>query len=87
MESSSIILWVILYVSGFAMNIAFFTLFGRMIGFDYSGPKDYSNYDDWSDNTQAYTTFSLMWPIMDTILIVWGFWTVLTGITRVFIKS
>lgn len=75
------------YILGFIFNVAFFSMLGKTIGFDYSGPKDYANCDDWDNNAQAYTAFSMMWPVTDSLLILWGVWIILTKLTGIFIKS
>jgi hypothetical protein len=82
-----VLIIIITYIIGFVLNVALFATFGKAMGFDYSAPKDYSNCDDWDGNVQAYTAFSLGWPIIDTFLILWGLWTALTKLTGVFVKS
>lgn len=79
------ITYTIIYIVGFILMLLFYIKFGKKIGFDYSGPKTYSNFDDWNNNTEAYTCFSLFWPITMTILSIAGLWKLLTKITSYFI--
>lgn len=63
---------IILYLLGMILTFGFWAKFGKVIGFDYSGEKTYVNYDDWDSNSQAYTAFSICWPIMVPILLIAG---------------
>jgi len=74
------------YIIVVLITIYFFTKYGKKIGFDYSGPHD-PWYNDWSNNTQAYTAFGLLWPIMIPILVLYGGWKLLTMFTGKFIKN
>jgi CRISPR/Cas system-associated endonuclease/helicase Cas3 len=75
------------YIIGFILSIIFLSTFGKKIGIDYSGEKNYVNYDDWDSNKTAYTTFSLVWPFFYLILIIGGFWYLLTSLTSLIIKD
>jgi hypothetical protein len=41
---------------------------------NYDGPKDYSNYDDYISNAQAYLSFSIAWPIFIPVNILKFLW-------------
>jgi hypothetical protein len=76
MSISNILLLILIYFVGFVLSLLFWIKFGKELGFDYDVPKDYSNYDDWDSNAEAYSAFSLFWfidmPIIFTYL-VWRF--------------
>ena len=66
---------MIIYPIGFLLTLTFFKYFGVKIGFDYNGfanSKDW--YDDWESNEQAFTTFSIFWPIIIPMLLILGSW-------------
>jgi len=76
-----------IYILGFILSIIFLSIFGKKIGIDYSEEKNYVNYDDWDSNKTAYTAFSFVWPVFYLILIIGGFWYLLTLFTSIFIKD
>ena len=82
-----IVYGILIYILGFIITAKVFAKFGKLMGIDYSGEKDYSNYDDWDNNTDAYTTFSIFWPIVFIIFLIVALWLVLTRITGFFIKK
>ena len=84
MESKTMI---IIYVVGFVVNLLFWIKFGKKLGFDYSGPKTYANCDDWNSNAEAFTAWSLFWPITSTIFLICGFLLLLTKMTEFLIKK
>jgi hypothetical protein len=63
----------ILYLIGVGLTFLFFKKFGKRIGFDYDVEKTYANQDDWNSNAEAYTAFSIGWPVMIPILCLFGF--------------
>ena len=65
-------MFIITYIIGFIITLFLFIKFGKKIGFDYDVEKTYVNYDDWSSNAQAYTFFSLFWPIVVPMLTIIG---------------
>lgn len=60
---------IIIYIIGFLLTLTFFKLFGVKIGFDYTNN---TSYDDWHSNEQAFTAFSLFWPIIIPMLLIIG---------------
>jgi hypothetical protein len=78
---------LIVYVLGFICTVAFLNKFGKRIGIDYSAPKDYSNYDDWDSNEQAYTAFGIFWPLVISLLLLAGGWTIAVRLTSWIIKN
>ena len=66
---------MIIYPIGFLLTLTFFKYFGVKIGFDYTrNANDIDWYDDWNSNEQAFTAFSLFWPIIIPMLLVMGIW-------------
>jgi len=80
-------IYIITYIVGFISTLIFFIKLGKKIGFDYNSPKCYANQDDWDNNAEAYTAFSLLWPISITVLLLFGFFELLILITKYFIKD
>ena len=80
------ILYIIIYVVGYFLTILFFKKFGKKIGLDYSGPRTYANYDDWGSNAEAYTFFSVFWPIVMSVLSIFGIIKLLQMLTNKIIK-
>jgi hypothetical protein len=66
---------ITIYIIGFLLTLTFFKYFGVKIGFDYTrNANDIDWYDDWDSNEQAFTAFSLFWPIIIPMLLVMGIW-------------
>jgi hypothetical protein len=64
---------MIIYPIGFLLTLTFFKYFGKRIGFDYDKYASEGGwYDDWESNAQAFTAFSVCWPITMTMLLVIG---------------
>lgn len=57
--------WTLLaiYVIGFFISLVIWSMFGKKYWTDYDAEKTYVDYDDWSSNEEAYTAFSLGWPV------------------------
>jgi len=67
--------WIAIYVIGFFVSLIVWSIFGKKYWVDYNQEKTYANYDDWSSNAEAYTAFSLGWPITAAVAILrltWG---------------
>ena len=62
---------ITIYIIGFLLTLTFFKYFGVKIGFDYDNERDE---DDWRSNTQAFTAFSICWPIIIPMLLILGSW-------------
>ena len=60
---------VTIYLIGFFITLTFFKYFGTKIGFDYDNERDE---DDWRSNVQAFTAFSLCWPVIIPMLLILG---------------
>lgn len=80
------ILYIIVYIVGYFLTLLFFKRFGKKLGFDYSEPKTYANYDDWGSNEKAYTFFAICWPIVMGILAIAGITNLLMKLTNKIIK-
>jgi hypothetical protein len=65
-------MFIITYIIGFIITLFLFIKFGKKLGINYDVEKTYVNYDDWDSNAQAYTCFSLFWPIVLPILTIFG---------------
>ena len=64
---------VTIYIIGFFITLTFFKYFGVKIGFDYTrNANDIDWYDDWESNEQAFTAFSIFWPIIIPMLLILG---------------
>jgi hypothetical protein len=61
---------MIIYPIGFLLTLTFFKYFGLKIGFDYDNRK--MEWDDWDSNEQAFTTFSIFWPVIIPMLLILG---------------
>ena len=60
---------VTIYIIGFFITLTFFKYFGLKIGFDYDSERDE---DDWRSNAQAFTAFSICWPLIIPMLLILG---------------
>ena len=95
MKTEQIFLMIAVYIVGFILTLLFYKIFGKKIGFDYSGPQRFkrksfffdNDYDDWDSNATAYTSFSLVWVITVPILLIMGSWALLITLTRKIIKD
>ena len=58
-----IFLYIAIYVVGFLATLVFLIFFGKKNGINYDVPRNYTNYDDYSSNGEAYLSFSLVWFI------------------------
>ena len=58
-----IFLYIAIYVVGFLATLVFLIFFGKKNGINYDVPRNYTNYDDYSSNGEAYLAFSLVWFI------------------------
>jgi hypothetical protein len=64
---------ITIYIIGFLLTLTFFKYFGVKIGFDYDKYASEGGwYDDWENNEQAFTAFSIFWPVMIPMLLVLG---------------
>jgi len=64
---------ITIYIIGFFLTLTFFKYFGVKIGFDYDrNENEIHGWDDWDSNEQAFTAFSLFWPIIIPMLLVMG---------------
>ena len=63
---------ITIYIIGFFLTLTFFKYFGVKIGFDYDNRK--MEWDDWESNEQAFTAFSIFWPIIIPMLLILGSW-------------
>ena len=62
----------VLYIVGALAMFAFLKYFGKKFLPDYDQEKTYADHDDWSSNAEAYTFFSLVWPLVGGILLIGG---------------
>lgn len=56
-----------IYILGYVLMLSFLITFGKKFGFDYydsNRTRDYSDYDDYDSNAEAYLTWSFGWPIL-----------------------
>lgn len=57
----NILILLVIYIIGFFISLIILHLFADC---NYDEEKDYSNYDDWDSNAQAYAAWSVGWPIL-----------------------
>lgn len=56
--------FLVLYIIGFVITLTILILFGKSkFKLNYDLPKSYANHDDYINNAQAYTCFSIIWFI------------------------
>ena len=86
-----LIAFATIYALGFVASIWFLNKYGKVFGLDYDIPKTYANMDDWENNHQAYTAFSLMWPVFYTIsaliILLRFFWHFMLTLTKPFVNN
>ena len=64
---------ITIYIIGFFLTLTFFKYFGVKIGFDYDKKEnELHGWDDWDSNEQAFTAFSIFWPIIIPMLLILG---------------
>ena len=64
---------ITIYIIGFFLTLTFFKYFGVKIGFDYDKYASEGGwYDDWESNEQAFTAFSLFWPVIIPMMLIIG---------------
>lgn len=78
---------MIIYPIGFLLTLTFFKFFGVKIGFDYDNEKTYAEYDDWDSNAHAFTTFSLMWPVIVPMLLIIGIFKIVFKFSKWYINE
>jgi len=81
------IVFSVVYVIGFSLTFVFFALFGKRIGIDYDKRDEFQDYNDWPNNESAYTAFSLCWPFIWLVTILWLIWASLVSVMGVLLKS
>jgi len=64
---------ITIYIIGFLLTLTFFKYFGVKIGFDYDKYASEGGwYDDWESNEQAFTAFSIFWPVIIPMILIIG---------------
>ena len=76
---------ITIYIIGFFLTLTFFKYVGVKIGFDYDNRK--MEWDDWESNEQAFTAFSIFWPVMIPMLLVLGIWKIVFKFGKWYIKK
>lgn len=59
---------IIFYIIGYFISLILMHLFHKQLGLDYNQPETYTDYDDWSNNAQAFAGISTCWPIFWTFV-------------------
>ncbi len=79
---------MIIYSIGFLLTLTFFKYFGVKIGFDYDKYASEGGwYDDWESNEQAFTSFSIFWPIIIPMLLILGIFKLIFKFGEWYIKK
>ena len=76
---------IVIYVVGFFVSLFIWSKFGKKYWTDYDAEKTYADYDDWSSNQEAYTAFSLGWPIFLAVFILRMTWLGLVKLCKTLI--
>ena len=62
-----------IYIVGFILTLTILKFFGKKFGFDFDSVSVEDRWpDDWDSNAEAYTAFSLFWPLTLIIGVVFG---------------
>jgi hypothetical protein len=78
----------IIYLIGFLLTLTFFKHFGTKIGFNYDRDEnELHGWDDWDSNAQAFTSFSLMWPVIVPMLLILGIFKMIFKFGKWFLKK
>jgi hypothetical protein len=76
---------ITIYIIGFFLTLTFFKYVGVKIGFDYDNRK--MEWDDWESNEQAFTAFSIFWPVIIPMLLVIGIWKIVFKFGKWFLNK
>ena len=67
------VILIISYLIGYFITIFFLSIFGERMGLGgYDEPRTYVNFDDYDSNAQAWTFWSMGWPIFSIVLLFFG---------------
>jgi hypothetical protein len=78
---------ITIYIIGFFLTLTFFKYFGVKIGFDYDKYASEGGwYDDWESNEQAFTAFSIFWPVIIPMLLIIGIFKMIFKFGKWFLK-
>jgi len=79
---------ITIYIIGFLLTLTFFKYFGVKIGFNYDKKEnELHGWDDWESNEQAFTAFSIFWPVMIPMLLVMGIFKMIFKFGKWYIKK
>jgi hypothetical protein len=79
---------MIIYPIGFLLTLTFFKYFGVKIGFDYDKYASEGGwYDDWESNEQAFTVFSIFWPVIISMILIIGIFKMIFKFGKWYLKK
>jgi hypothetical protein len=79
---------ITIYIIGFFLTLTFFKYFGVKIGFDYDKYASEGGwYDDWESNEQAFTAFSLFWPVIIPMILIIGIFKMIFKFGKWYLKK
>jgi hypothetical protein len=79
---------ITIYIIGFLLTLTFFKYFGMKIGFDYDKYASEGGwYDDWESNEQAFTAFSLFWPVIIPMMLIIGIFKMIFKFGKWYLKK
>jgi hypothetical protein len=79
---------ITIYIIGFLLTLTFFKYFGMKIGFDYDKYASEGGwYDDWESNEQAFTAFSLFWPVIIPMILIIGIFKMIFKFGKWYLKK
>ena len=79
---------ITIYIIGFFLTLTFFKYFGVKIGFDYDKKEnELHGWDDWDSNEQAFTAFSLFWPVIIPMMLIIGIFKMIFKFGKWYLKK
>ena len=82
-----VVLLISTYIIGYVISLVILIKWGKKMGFDYSKPKTYADYDDWNNNVEAYTGISLASWLFILVIIISVIFKGLKYITSKYVKD
>lgn len=82
-----VVILISTYIIGYVISLVILIKWGKKMGFDYSKPKTYADYDDWNNNIEAYTGISLASWLFILVIIISVIFKGLKYITSKYVKD
>ena len=79
---------ITIYIIGFLLTLTFFKYFGVKIGFNYDKKEnELHDWDDWASNEQAFTAFSIFWPVIIPMMLIIGIFKMIFKFGKWYLKK